>query len=108
MTVMASKCCSPVELSYSDSGLIIGLESTAHYDNLVICNYDGQVDMPFAGLPPTEPDMRRYRIRLFARLIIQSLSSIDTDIYLRCHQWFRFHEIPETLPCIAFALAPTV
>ncbi len=52
--------------------------------------------------------MRRYRIRLFAGLIIQPLSSTNTDIYLRCHQWLRFHEISEAFPYIAFALAPAV
>lgn len=37
-----------------------------------------------------------------------TLSSINTDIYLRRHQRFCFHEISKASPCIAFTLAPVV
>lgn len=64
--------------------------------------------MNYSEFGITPSDIQHYLIRLYARLIVQPLLIVDTGIYLRHHQRFRFHKVPKALPCIAFALAPAV
>ena len=41
----------------------------------------------YRASPSTEPDVRLFRIRLFAKLIVQLLSSVNVHIDARARKW---------------------